>query len=78
MSLCFDETTEKYGKAHYPYSEVTPLALMLWNYFYPDTSKVSVLLFLVHKYEKKTPHMETYEKVLAQTGTTVFFEVFDL
>jgi hypothetical protein len=68
MSLCFDETTEKYGKSHYPYSEVTPLALMIWKYFFPDPDKVRVLLFLVYKKRDKSPHMEAYEKIIAQTG----------
>lgn len=68
MGLCFGETTEKYGKKYYPYSEVTPLALMIWNYFFPDPEEVSVLLFLVYKTSEKTPHMEAYEKTIVQTG----------
>jgi hypothetical protein len=37
MGLCFSHTTDKYGKRHYPYLEVTPLAILLWHHFFPDT-----------------------------------------
>ena len=36
MGLCFDETAKILGKQHYPYTEVTPLAIKLWKHFRPD------------------------------------------
>ena len=33
MGLCFDNKTELYNKAHYPYAEVTPMAIKLWKHF---------------------------------------------
>jgi hypothetical protein len=71
MGLCFSENTKKYGKEHYPYSEVTPLALLLWSYFFPKTDEVSTIIFLVHNEPNKTEHMEVYEKTLIPTGVTV-------
>ena len=36
MGLCFDQTAKILGKSHYPYTEVTPLAVKLWKHFRPD------------------------------------------
>jgi len=76
MGLCFDETTEKYGKSNYPYSEVTQLSLMIWNYFFPNLDEVSVLLFLIYKGPKITPHMQAYEKTILQTGSEKLEPIF--
>jgi hypothetical protein len=68
MGLCFSETTQKYGKKNYPYAEVTPLGILLWNYFFPNTDDVGIILFLIYTEQNITAHMETYEKMLIPTG----------
>jgi hypothetical protein len=68
MGLCFSENTEKYGKKFYPYAKVTQLSILLWNYFYPDESKVGVILYLIHNEVNKTGHMIAYEEMLKTTG----------
>ena len=45
MGLCFGNNTERYGKKNYPYTKVTPLAIMLWNYFLPS---VKVIVYIVY------------------------------
>ena len=68
MGLCFSENTEKYGKKAYPYAEVTPLSILLWRYFYPEESKVGVILYLIHKEENKTAEMIAHEQMVQTTG----------
>ena len=45
MGLCFDQKAKILGKEHYPYAEVTPLAIMLWKHFRPD---VKIYIKLIH------------------------------
>ena len=71
MGLCFSENTKKYGKEHYPYAEVTPLALLLWSYFFPKPDEVATIIFLVYTEPNKTEHMTVYEKTLIPTGVIV-------
>ena len=40
MGLCYSHNTPLHGKAQYPYKEVTPLALTLWKYFFPEVSTI--------------------------------------
>jgi hypothetical protein len=54
MGLCFSQTTTKFGKSKYPYKEVTPLSILLWSHFFPDTQQVQVILYLVHTEPSKT------------------------
>jgi hypothetical protein len=68
MGLCFSHNTEKHGKRHYPYTEITPLAILLWRYFFPDEAEVDVILYLIHTEPQILPHMKEYEKSLNATG----------
>ena len=63
MGLCFSENTMLYGKHNYPYVTVTPLAILLWNYFLP---RVKIILFLVHTPHESQERMMRYEASLNQ------------
>ena len=71
MGLCFSHNTEKHGKKHYPYAEITPLAILLWTYFFPDPEKVGVILYLIHTEPEITPHLQAYERSLKPTGVNL-------
>ena len=45
MALCFSKNTEMYRKKNYPYAQVTPLALLLWNHFFSD---IRIILYLIY------------------------------
>ena len=54
-----------YRKKNYPYAQVTPLALLLWNHFFSD---IRIILYLIYdKYELKEPRI-LYEENLKQTN----------
>ena len=68
MGLCFSHNTDKHGKKHYPYAEVTPMAILLWHHFFPNTDDVDVILYLIYTEPKITAHMRKYETALNATG----------
>ena len=68
MGLCFSKNTELYGKSKYPYQLVTPLAIILWYYFFPD---IRIILYLVYdKYEFEARKI-LYEQSLKQTNVEI-------
>jgi len=71
MGLCFSHNTEKHGKRLYPYAEITPLAILLWRYFFPNVDDVGVILYLIYTEPRILPHMEAYEKSLRTTGVNL-------
>ncbi len=48
MGLCYSDTTRYFDKARYPYAEVTPLAVLLWNFF----SNANVLVRIIYRGKK--------------------------
>lgn len=71
MGLCFSHNTDKLGKKYYPYSEITPLAILLWHFFFPDTNEVDVILYLIHTEPTILPHMRKYEEAVKATGVNL-------
>jgi hypothetical protein len=61
MGLCFEKNTELYGKKTYPYTKITPLAIMLWNYFLPS---VKVILYIVYGTRTNEKHRLLYDSQL--------------
>ena len=68
MGLCYSKTEKGFGKSHYPYKDVTPLALLLWRYYLPW---VRTLVRIVHEKEKIDPMMKEYATMLERTGAIV-------
>ena len=68
MALCFSKNTDMYRKKNYPYAQVTPLALLLWNHFFSD---IRIILYLIYdKYELKERRI-LYEENLKQTNVEI-------
>ena len=68
MALCFSKNTHMYRKTNYPYAQVTPLAILLWNYFFPE---IRIILYLIYdQYELKETR-KLYEETLKQTNVEV-------
>ena len=68
MALCFSKNTHMYRKKKYPYAQVTPLAILLWNYFFQD---IRIILYLIYdKYELKETR-KLYEETLKQTNVEI-------
>ena len=68
MGLCFSKTEKSFGKSHYPYKDVTPLALLLWRYHLPW---VRTVIRIVYENERIDPMMREYGSMLERTGATV-------
>ena len=68
MGLCFSKNTEMYGKQYYPYSLVTPLAIILWYHFFPD---IHVILYLIYDKYEIDDRRKLYEEQLKQTNVEV-------
>ena len=68
MALCFSKNTHMYNKKDYPYAQVTPLAIILWNHFFPD---VPVLLYLIYDNFESKDRRKMYEEHLKQTNVEV-------
>ena len=69
MGLCFSKNTELHGKKNYPYTEVTPLAILLWRHFVPD---VRIILYLVYDVYEPEDRRKIYEtNLLNITNNTV-------
>lgn len=68
MALCFSKNADMYRKKNYPYAQVTPLAILLWNYFFPD---IQIILYLIYdQYELKERRI-LYEEHLNQTNVEI-------
>ena len=63
MGLCFEKNTHMYGKKNYPFTKVTPLSIMLWNYFLPW---VKVILYIVYDKTVNEEHRILYDSQLKQ------------
>ena len=69
MGLCFSKNTELHGKKHYPYTEVTPLAILLWHHFVPY---VRIILYIVYDVYEPEDRRKMYEtNLLKITNNTV-------
>ena len=68
MGLCFSKTTELYGKSKYPYTLVTPLAIILWYHFFPD---IRVILYLIYDKKELEDRKILYERQLKQTNVEI-------
>ena len=68
MGLCYSKTEKGFGKSHYPYKDVTPLALLLWRYYLPW---VRTLVRIVYEKENIDPMMKEYAAMLERTGAVV-------
>ena len=68
MGLCYSKTEKGFGKSHYPYKDVTPLALLLWRYYLPW---VRTLVRIVYEKEKIDPMMKEYAAMLERSGAVV-------
>ena len=68
MGLCYSRTEKGFGKSHYPYKDVTPLALLLWRHHLPW---VRTLIRIVYEKERIDPMMREYGSMLERTGATV-------
>ena len=68
MALCFSKNTHMYNKKDYPYAQVTPLAIILWNHFFPD---IPVLLYLIYDNFESKDRRKMYEEHLKQTNVEV-------
>ena len=58
MGLCFSKNTDMYGKANYPYTEVTPLAIILWYHFVPN---IQAILYLIYEENESEDWKNLYE-----------------
>ena len=68
MGLCFSKNTEMYGKKFYPYALVTPLAILLWYYFFPD---IKVIIYLIYDKNEFEDRRKLYEEQLRQTNVEI-------
>jgi len=68
MALCFSKNTHMYNKKNYPYAQVTPLAIILWNHFFPD---IPVLLYLIYDNFESKDRRKLYEEHLRQTNVEI-------
>ena len=68
MGLCYSKTEKGFGKSHYPYKDVAPLALLLWRYHLPW---VRTVIRIVYEEESINPMMREYGSMLERTGATV-------
>ena len=67
MGLCFSGNTKLWGKKDYPYSEVLPLAVLLWLHFYKPV--VKVIVYLVRSEGESDVRAQKYEDMLRQIAT---------
>ena len=67
MGLCFSGNTKLWGKKDYPYSEVLPLAVLLWLHFYKPV--VKVIVYLVRSEGESEVRAQKYEDMLRQIAT---------
>ena len=72
MGLCFEKNTERYGKKTYPYTKVTPLAIMLWNYFLPW---VKIILYVIYDKNANKEHRILYDSQLKQNIDTNMVQI---
>ena len=68
MALCFSKNTHMYNKKDYPYAQVTPLAIILWNHFFPE---IPVLLYLIYDRFESKDRRKLYEEHLRQTNVEI-------
>ena len=68
MGLCFSKNTKLYGKSKYPYTLVTPLAIILWYHFFPD---IRVILYLVYDKYESEDRKTLYEEQLKQMNVEI-------
>ena len=59
MGLCFNKNTAMYGKRNYPYTLVTPLAIILWYHFVPN---IKVIIYLIYDKNKMEDPRRLYEE----------------
>merc|ERR1711892_65480 len=68
MGLCYSANANHSGKTHYPYKDVTPLALLLWQYHLPD---VSTIVRIVYTENQINEMMKAYGEMLERAGAVV-------
>jgi len=68
MGLCYSENANHNGKSNYPYKDVTPLALLLWQYHLPD---VSTIVRIVYTENQINEMMKAYGEMLERAGAVV-------
>ena len=68
MGLCFSKNTDMYGKEKYPYTQVTPLAIILWYHFFPD---IRIILYLIYDKNEIEDRRKLYEEQLKQTNVEI-------
>ena len=68
MGLCFSGNTEMYDKRYYPYTQVTPLAIILWYHFFPQ---IRVILYLIYNKYEIDDRRKLYEESLKQTNVEI-------
>ena len=68
MGLCYSTNAQFSGKSHYPYRDVTPLALLLWRYHLPE---VNTIVRIVYNENKVDEMMNAYAKMLERAGAVV-------
>ena len=68
MGLCYSHNTQLLGKSRYPYKDVAPLALLLWQYHVPE---VKMLVRIVYTEPRLSSFMLVYGAMLERTGAVV-------